>query len=532
MKVGVIELLVDSPSRSWVDFAYGAHFRKYYASITPQAVAVWCRQLGHEVTYATYYGQRAPEHLLPDQLDAVFVSTYTQASALAYALAKLYRQNRTLTVIGGPHARSFPQDCLRFFDLVVKDCDKLLIDDILRGAFNRPSVVTSGRPLRELPSVEQRMPEIVASAFTRGRPVAMTTVALLSSVGCPYACDFCVDWDNPYVLLPLDRLEADLRYISTHLPGVNVAYHDPNFGVKFDQVLGIIEKIPERGRNPYLIESSLSILRGTRLRRLKETNCLYVAPGIESWMNYSNKAGVGSSCGWDKLAQVVSHFEQLREYVPGLQANFMFGCDGDRGDEPVELTKAFIRALPSVWPTVNIPTPFGDTPLYDRCLANGRILRSMPFSFYYTPYLVTTLVNYHPIDYYDKLIDIYATLTSTMLLARRIVQKARLGFRMLHALRTFQMRQDLSVLRLLRKKLATDARLRAFHEGRAVSLPEFYHQRFEERLGRYASLISRAERTPDLQEQTPARARSVSRRAGPIAPPMAAAGVIDGPDVQ
>lgn len=500
MKVGVIELLVESEYRNWVERAYGARFKRYYCSIAPQAVAVWCRQLGHQVFYATFYGHQDPKSLLPDDLDVVFIATYTRASALAYALAKLYRTGKTLTVIGGPHAKSFPTDCLRFFDLVVKDCDKALIADILRGAFDRHSIVSSGRPLRDFPTVEERMPDIKQAVFPQGRPVRMSIVPMLSSIGCPYSCDFCVDWNSPYVLLPPEQLEADLRYLAKHWPGVAVAYHDPNFGVKFDQVLGVIEKIPECDRNPYIMESSLSILRGERLQRLKDTRCIYIAPGIESWTNYSNKAGVGAVVGRQKLAQVVEQFQTLREYVPGLQANFMFGTEADQGDEPVELTKEFVRAVPYVWPTVNIPTPFGNTPLYDRALAQGKILTSVPFSFYYTPYLVTTMPNYSPVEYYDKLIDIYSAMTSATMLARRWVTKSTVVFSLLHTLRTFSLRQDLATFRELRNRLKTDAGFRAFHEGGTDALPEFYHRRYEEKLGRYASLISRAERIPEMEQ--------------------------------
>jgi radical SAM superfamily enzyme YgiQ (UPF0313 family) len=510
MKVGIIELLVDCEARNWVERAYGVYFKRTYCSITPQAVAVWCRQLGHQVFYATFYGQKNPKHLLPDDLDVVFISTYTQASALAYALAKLYRAEKTLTVLGGPHAKSFPSDSLRFFDLVVKDCDKELIGDILRGAFERRSIITSGRPLKEFPTVQERMPEIETAVFARGRPSRMSIVPLLSSIGCPYSCDFCVDWNSPYVLLPPEQLEADLRYLSKHWPGVLVAYHDPNFGVKFDQVLGIIEKIPENSRNPYIMESSLSILRGERLQRLKDTKCVYIAPGVESWTNYSNKAGVGAVVGRKKLTQVVEHFRTLREYVAGLQANFMFGCEMDHGEEPVELTKNFIRALPYVWPTLNIPTPFGNTPLYDRALAQDKILKSMPFSFYYTPYLVTTMPNYPPTEYYQKLIDIYSVMTSAMMLARRCTTKSTFDLSLLHALRTFSMRQDLAAFRLLHRRLKSDSDFRAFHEGRSNALPEFYHHRFEEKLGRYASLVSRAERTPEMEKPVSAPAPSAA----------------------
>ena len=105
MRIGILDILVDSP-QTWLSLPYRAVLKKQYSSIPPQAVSVWCRQLGHEVFYASYYGQRDPRKMLPDDLDIFFVSAYTQSSALAYALAKLYRKDGVLTVIGGPHATS------------------------------------------------------------------------------------------------------------------------------------------------------------------------------------------------------------------------------------------------------------------------------------------------------------------------------------------------------------------------------------------------------------------------------------------
>lgn len=74
--------------------------------------------------FLIYCGQKGPLSLLPDELDELFVSSYTQASALAYAMARIFRKQGNLTVIGGAHARSFPTDCLRFFDIIVRDCDR------------------------------------------------------------------------------------------------------------------------------------------------------------------------------------------------------------------------------------------------------------------------------------------------------------------------------------------------------------------------------------------------------------------------
>ena len=85
------------------------------------------------------------------------------------------------------------------------------------------------------------------------------------------------------------------------------------------------------------------------------------------------------------------------------------------------------------------------------------------------------------------------------MMARRFVIKPTPGFSLLNALRTFAMRQDLAALRLMRKMLVTDAEFRDFHEGRARPLPEYYHRRYEQKLGRFGHLISRAERTPELE---------------------------------
>jgi len=496
-RVGIIELLTDTRASGWVERTYAHVLTKQFASITPQAIAIWCRQLGHRVHYTTYYGQADPRSLLPHDLDVLFVSAYTRSSGLAYALAKLFGREHTLTVIGGPHAKAYPADCLRYFDVAVKECDQQLVADILSDQFDRPSVVTSGRPLTEIPTVEERMPEIAASVFRRGRPTLATMVGLLSSVGCPYTCDFCTDWNTTYTTLSGERLEADLRYLSDHFPGALVAYHDPNFGVRFDETMSIMERIPARRRSRYVMESALAVMKPARLERLRETHCVFVAPGVESWGAYSNKSGVGTKQGRDKLEQVVAHFGLLGEYVPGLQANFLFGLDCDRGREPVELTKEFIRRSARVWPTINIPTPLGGTPLFAQMHREGRILKAMPLALYFTMrYPVTTLKHYHPIEFYDHLIDIYATIGSTRMLARRISSRTHPYIRFLNSVRTLSDRRDLREFRTVRHRLATDRQFLAFHEGDSTMLPEFYQQCFEARMGAYAELIPRAERAP------------------------------------
>jgi radical SAM superfamily enzyme YgiQ (UPF0313 family) len=504
MNVGVLELVAYTVPPEWHRQPAAAAMRKLLYSVMPQAVAAWCRRHGHRTHYATYYGQADPLRLLPDDLDVVFVSASTQASGLAYALAKAYRGRGARTVLGGPHARCFPADALRFFDVVVGECDRDLLADLLAGHVDPGSFVSGRRPT-SLPGIEERFADVVAAGFRPGRRVGFNVAAVLSSLGCPYKCDFCTEWNKPYAPLPSADLAADLRFLARRHPGAIVAFHDPNFAVRFDPTMDVVEAAGGRAPNRYVMECSLSVLRPDRLERLRRTNCLYVAPGVESWFDYGGKAAAGARQGADKLDHVVGRFRELHRYVPGLQANFLFGSDHDRGPEPADLTIEFVRRLPFVWPNVNTPTPYGGTPLFDRYLAEGRILRGMPLACYCAPYLVTTLRHYDPAGYYRHLLRIQEAATRWGVLARRVSAPAPLAVRCAHLVQTVSYRTQLGELREISRLLETDHRFRAFHDGKPVPLPEFYHRRFEQRLGRYAGLVSRAERVPVLESHPEAR---------------------------
>jgi len=472
----------------------------------PQTLSVWCRELGHEPFYATYYGQADPRSLLPSNLDVVLVKAFSSASALAYALARLFRSEGIPTVLGGPHAKAFPVDALRFFDVVVQECDKTLLDELLRD-LPRGSSVSSGRLLREIATVEERMPEIRRSTFWRSNPYGAAVVPVLSSVGCPYSCGFCTDWNNPYAVLSLERLEADLRFASEHFPHTKLLFHDPNFAVKFDAVMDVMERIPSARRSPYMIESSLSVLKASRVQRLGRTRCYFLMSGIESWTDYSNKSGLGArAAGLEKVRGVAEQLRSISGHVPLLQANLIFGLDGDRGDEPVELTKAFMSELPTAWVNLAIPTPYGATPLFDEYLASGQILRRMPFFFYNRPYMAIRPKHYAPVDYLSRLIELLEFQASWALSRRRLAHGSPL-MRAFNALRILGLRPAIRAYREQRDLLARDSHFRDFHDGRSQVLPAYYRRELRRSLGRYHELLSEQDLCPDLAQSSRRRPR-------------------------
>jgi hypothetical protein len=214
----------------------------------------------------------------------------------------------------------------------------------------------------------------------------------------------------------------------------------------------------------------------------------------------------------EKVEKLVEHFHRIAEVVPYQQANFMIGLDSDHGREPIELTKEFISRTPSVWPAINVPIPFGGTPLFDGWRAQGRIHAAMPFAFYYSPYLVATFENYDPIRFYEMLIELTSHLSSRTMLLRRLQSVSPFLARTVHAARTLGAWGDVRTYRRMLGMLQADRSFLAFHEGRSQVLPGFYRHEFDRLLGPYAALLTQAERTPDLEQDCPALGTSSVRR--------------------
>jgi hypothetical protein len=83
---------------------------------------------------------------LPDNVDVVFIGAFTEAAHTAYALSGLFRRRGAITVIGGPHARCYPEDAARYFDYVLGFTDKGTLRDCGTARNTGPRVSTSRHP--------------------------------------------------------------------------------------------------------------------------------------------------------------------------------------------------------------------------------------------------------------------------------------------------------------------------------------------------------------------------------------------------
>src|SRR5579862_9824319 len=416
LQIGIIDIVSKGPTRA----LYARVMNANLASIMPQVIGVWCRQLGHDVTLVCYTGFENLLEELPETLDVLFIGAFTEAAHTAYALSNLFRSRGAITILGGPHARCYPEDAQRYFDYVLGFTDKETLLEVLQDCSqNRPVGVqiSAKRQPIALPGVRERWQFIEP---TLKKTPVLKMVPMVGSLGCPYTCSFCIDAAVPYQPMDFDALCADLRSLQKQFRRPLVAWHDPNFGVRFDDFLDMIEAAVPPGSIDFVAESSLSLLSEPHLKRLKKNGCKALLPGIESWFELGGKSKTGALQGMDKVRQVSEHVNLILKYVPYVQTNFVLGLDSDEGEEPFELTKAFLDLTPGAFPGYSLLTAFGRAAALnlDYQAAN----RVLPFPFHLLNN--NQAMNVRPRNYtwrafYDQVID----LTSYSFNARAIMRR-------------------------------------------------------------------------------------------------------------
>ena len=473
LRIGIIDMVGKGPTNTlWARIMHAN-----LAAIMPTVVANWCEKQGHEVHLFCYTGSEEMSKALPWAPDVLFISAFTQAAQLAYATSNLFRQSGAITILGGPHARCYPQDSQKYFDYVLGFTNEKLIRDVLEECqVHRPlgKMMASQSQPQNLPGVKERWKFIEP---TLKKAPFLKMVPMIGSMGCPYTCSFCIDSVVPYQPLDVDTIKEDLEFLLTKFKKPFIGWHDPNFGVRFDEFMEVMEEATVNGNFTFAAESSLSLLSEPHLKRLKSIGTVAILPGIESWYEMGNKSKTGKDQGLDKLNKISEHVNMILKYIPYIQTNFVMGLDCDEGPEPFELTKQFIDMSPGAFPGYSLLTAFGQAaPLNLEYQKEDRVL-AFPF-YFLNNHLAMNLKpkNYGWLEFYDHIIDVTKYSFSNRSIARRFLSSPHLTTKWMNVLRAISS-EGYGRIRFfteIRRRLEKDTSFRDFFEGETNEIPQFY----------------------------------------------------------
>jgi hypothetical protein len=491
LNIAIVDLVTNKPTRAlWSRF-----MNPNLASIMGQAAAVWCEQLGHRVRYICFTGKQDIVREVGEDVDVVIIGAFTRSALTAYALSSLFRSRGAVTILGGPHARCYPDDAALYFDYVLGFTDRNILAEALGdrvpGRRVGDYLSAAGHPA-ELPSARERWKFIAPTL--RDAPRMLTFVPMISSLGCPYTCPFCIDSTVRFQPLSRDQMHDDLLFVAKEMPDAIIGWHDPNFGVRFDEYMSTIESARAAGAASlrYLSESSLSLLSEPNVRRMKAAGFVALLPGIESWYGLGFKSKTGATQGMAKVEQVSDHVNMLLEHVPYVQTNFVLGLDDDEGTEPFELTKAFVDKVPGAFPAYSQRTAFGEaTPENLELQRAGRVL-GFPFHFLDNNLVMNVVPkNYQWAEFYDNLLDLTEYSFTPKAIARRWFGTRQFAGRTVNFLRAVSSEGfgRIRHFRQVRRAIATDPSVRRYLARESAELPSFYVDKIRDDLGPFWDLL-------------------------------------------
>ena len=457
-----------------------------FAAIMPQVLGVWCEEEGHDVSYVCYTGFENLVDELPQDVDIVFIGAFTEAAQTAYALSNLFQSKGAVTVLGGPHARCYPQDAQKYFDYVLGFTNKSLIKEILHDFSPHRQVglyLSANKQPDFLPGVRERW-KFIDKTLKRAPIIKM--VPMIGSLGCPYTCSFCIDSVIPYQTLDFQIMKDDLSFLLKKFKRPMVGWHDPNFGVKFDDFMDAIEEAVPPNSIDFIAESSLSLLSEKHLQRLKKNGFGALLPGVESWYELGNKSKTGQNHGMNKVKEVSEHVNMILRYTPYIQTNFVLGLDSDEGTEPFELTKRFVDLSPGAFPGYSLLTSFGQAaPLNLEYQKANRVL-PFPFQFLNNNHAMNVKpMNYSWIEFYDNVIDLGKYTFSWKAIFNRLVANKTMIPKWMNVVRAIsaegfgRVKYNIKIRELLK----TDRQFRDYFEGETTELPQFYKDQVKKNLG-------------------------------------------------
>ncbi len=482
LRIGIIDIVSRGPTRA----LYARVMNANLASIMPQVIGVWCKDEGHDVTFVCYTGFEDLLQELPANVDLVFIGAFTEAAHTAYALSSLFRARGAITVIGGPHARCYPEDAVQYFDYVLGFTDKETLRDVLQDCSQHRPIgmhVAAGQQPKTLPGVRERW-QFIQPTLAKAPLIKM--VPMLGSLGCPYTCSFCIDAVVPYQPMDFEMLREDLKFLLTKFKRPLVAWHDPNFGVRFDAYLDMIEDAVPPGSIEFVAESSLSLLSEPHLKRLKRNGFIGVLPGVESWFDLGDKSKTGARQGIEKVRQVSEHVNLILSYIPYIQTNFVLGLDSDEGAEPFELTKRFLDMSPGAFPAYSLLSAFGRAAALN--LDYQRSNRVLPFPFHFLNNNQAMNVkprNYSWQNFYERVIDLSRYSFSARSIYRRFGATRGVTSRWMNVVRAVSTEGfgRVKYYKGIRQRLDSDPGFLPYFEQESTKLPEFYVDLVRQDLG-------------------------------------------------
>lgn len=348
--------------------------------------------------------------------DLVGITVNVDTSIRAYAIAFDYRRQGVPVILGGIHPSANPQEALQHGDAVciggAETVWPKILDDIRHGCLRKRYMDSEPADLALTPLPKRDL--INASDY-------LYTNILSASRGCPFRCNFCYNsadyMRSGHRTRPIDHVLREIKELGTQ----QVMFIDDNFIGNPDWTLELLRAMTPLKLTWHAAVSTNLICRPDLLDAMQESGCRSLFIGFES-INPSSLRSVNKI--QNRLTQYDPLIRMLHEREIMVNASMVFGLDSDGPQVFADTLEWLVRNKVETV-TAHILTPYPGTPLFERFLAEGRLL-DMDWSHYNTSHVVYQPRHMSPQELRDGYLWFYKNFYSFSNILRRMPDSARL----------------------------------------------------------------------------------------------------------
>jgi radical SAM superfamily enzyme YgiQ (UPF0313 family) len=310
---------------------------------------------------------------LPGQFDVVAISSFSSMIRDAYAIADRYRAAGATVILGGLHVTLMPDEAARHADvIVIGEAEPVWADVIadLRHGRAKPRYDARTTTFDFAGSPMPRFELLDISKYNR--------LTVQTQRGCPYACEFCaasIRLNPKFRTKPVERVMAELHEIKKIWAHPFIEFADDNTFADKRHGLALAEALGGEGVR-WFTETDISVADDPKLlKALSRSGCAQILIGLESPQTAA-LAGIEQKGNW-KQRQVERYKDAIaRIQDAGVTVNGCFVLGLDHSDAGAfDAVYDFVEETGLYEVQITLMTAFPGTPLYQRLLKEGRILR-------------------------------------------------------------------------------------------------------------------------------------------------------------
>jgi len=418
----------------------------YLAGLTPA---------GHQVTLVEE--ETGPLDFGAD-CDLVGITCMTATSPRAYQIADEFRRRGRQVVLGGVHPSVLPDEAAAHCDsVVVGEAEPVwagLLADAEKGALKRLYSGGTDWNLDDYP-----LPRRVAGHSSS----VLGVVPVVTSRGCPYACEFCCVksiFGRKIRHVGIERVTADIAASGSS----RVMFLDDN--IVGDQVYAARLFAALRPLSIHWVgQASISFVRNEALlAEAARSGCRGLFIGLES---VSERKMARMKKSLKSLAETEDAVRRIRESGILVHASIVFGFDDD--DESIfDQTLEFLARTRIPSATFNILTPYPGTDLYEQLSGENRLLtRDWQYYDHCTPAFLPRHMSVE--DLYDGYLHVKKSFLSLGSMAARFPANYRTP--LLFLLANVGLKLGLGEEEALIRRRVVDLRLAGMGARPAVTVP-------------------------------------------------------------